>query len=154
MRQVEQHIEVAASAEAVWAVLADLTSMRHYMPRTESVKITSDGSQGIGAARYCVFADGVELGERVVEWDEGSGYVLETTKVVKVPMQSNRVTFRIEPQGEGTIVRETMEYSMKGGFVAPLLERLAAGRMQAAMAGSLGGLKAYVEAGVEDGADS
>ena len=143
MRQVEQHIEVAASAEAVWAVLADLTSMRHYMPRTESVKITSDGSQGIGAARYCVF-----------EWDEGSGYVLETTKVVKVPMQSNRVTFRIEPHGEGTIVRETMEYSMKGGFVAPLLERLAAGRMQAAMAGSLGGLKAYVEAGVEDGADS
>lgn len=153
MRQVEQAIEISAPSGAVWDVLSDLTAMQHYMPGATSVRITSDEAEGVGAARHCVFSDGVELAERVVEWDEDSGFVLETTEAVKVPMRSNQVRFQIESRGEATLVRETMEYSMKGGIAAPLLERMAAGRMQAAMTGSLQGLKAYVEAGGEPPSD-
>ncbi len=65
------------------------------------MNLLSKVKSGPGAARHCLFEDGIELTERVIDWDEGSGYMLETTAFVGVPMRSNIVTFRVEGDGPG-----------------------------------------------------
>lgn len=146
MRTASAEITIQRPPAAVWAILSDLTAMRAYMPGIESVALTSEHATGEGASRHCVFEDGIELDERVVAWDEGAGYTLETTRFVGVPMRSNRITFALRPAGEGaTTVSQSMTYAMKGGPFAPLLERMAGGKMQAALDGALGGLKAHAE---------
>jgi len=146
MRTIERSAEIEAGPDDVWSVLSDLTAMHRYMPGVTSVDVTTDHRDGVGATRYCVFDDGVELEERVAEWHEGSGYVLETLSSKKVPMKSNRVRFALEAADGTTRLSQSMTYEMKGGVLAPLLERLAAGRMRSALDDALGGLKRHVEA--------
>lgn len=145
MRSVERAIEIAAPPEAVWEVLSDLTAMSHYMSGVSRVEVTTAHRHGPGATRYCTFDDGIELEERVVSWLPGVGYVLETITAVGVPIRENTVQFRLAGTGEGTEVRQRMEFSMRGGVFAPLLERLSSSRMEAALEGALRGLKDHVE---------
>lgn len=145
MQRIEQSVTIEATQTDVWNALADLRNMRHYMPGLETVELLGEASGGVGASRYCVFEDGVELEERIVEWNEGDGYVLETAKAVKVPMKTNRVSFRLAEDDGVTTVTQSMEYAMKGGLVAPLIEKAVSGRMRSATANALNGLKGYVE---------
>lgn len=146
MNRVQASVTIGAPPERVWAVLSDLTAMRAYLPGLRSVRLLSGPEAGVGAVRHCVFEDGVELTERVTDWQEGTGYTLETTAFEGVPMRSNEITFALDGDGERTTVTQSMRYAMKGGPLAPLLERLARGRMVAALDGALGGLKRHVEA--------
>jgi len=157
LHQVESRITIDASPERIWEVLSDLTAMRDYMPGIETVALTSERSEGVGASRHCVFKDGVELSERVAQWREGAGYVLETTAFKGVPMLSNVITFEIQDStsswadvdaghaGETTTVKQSMRYEMKGGIFAPLVEKMAGRMMRKALRGALEGLKAQVE---------
>lgn len=147
MNTVEEQIEIQATPEQTWAALTPLDRMKNYMPGIDSVEILSDADQGPGAARHCRFADGVELTERVVSWDEGKGYTLETTEFVGAPMRSNVITFRIEASEQGAVVTQSMTYAMKGWVFAPLMEKMAVGVMRKALRGALTGLKAHVEGG-------
>lgn len=145
MNQIQHAVTIDASPSQTWAVLSDLTAMRAYMPGIAEVHLTSDAERGVGAARHCVFEDGIELSERVIAWDEGQGYTLETTAFKGVPMRSNEITFALTPDGERTTVTQTMRYAMKGGLLAPILERMAGGMMRNAVNGALGGLRDHVE---------
>lgn len=146
MNSVQASTTIDAPPEHVWAVLSDLTAMRAYLPGLASVRLLSGPEAGVGAARHCVFEDGVELTECVTDWRDGAGYTLETTAFKGVPMRSNEITFDIDGEGDRTTVTQSMRYAMRGGPLAPLLERLAKGRMVSALDGALGGLKRHVEA--------
>lgn len=145
MRTIQSQITINQPKEKVWAILSDITAMENYMPGVQNVQLISENSQGIGAARHCTFEDGVELQERVIKWDEGNKYTLETTKFVNVPMKENQITFSLRPNGSNTQVTQSMEYKMKGGIFAPVMELMAKGMMTKAINGALGGLKAYAE---------
>ena len=145
MRQIESTITIKKPKAAVWATLSDLTAMGNYMPGIKQVYLTSEEQRGESAARHCTFDDGVELFERVIKWEEGRGYTLETTKFVKVPMEENRITFTLADQGDQTLVTQSMRYKMKGGLLAPVMEIMATGMMKKALNGALSGLKTYVE---------
>lgn len=145
MNQIDSEITIRATRERTWEVLSDLTAMRDYMPGVATVTLTSEAPSGVGAARHCVFEDGVELSERVTEWRDGSGYVLETTAFKGVPMRSNVITFAVDGSGDMSTVSQSMRYEMKGGLVAPLMEKMAKGMMRKAVRGALEGLKSHVE---------
>ncbi|MDX1418874.1 MAG: SRPBCC family protein [Rubricoccaceae bacterium] len=149
MNDVQRSVTIDAPRDRVWDVLSDLTAMRAYMPGLASVEHVGEAERGVGAARHCVFADGVELTERVTDWREGTGYTLETTAFKGVPMASNEIRFVLSGDARQTTVTQSMRYAMKGGILAPLLERMAKGRMVSALDGALGGLKEHVEARVE-----
>lgn len=146
MNQLSEQIRIDASPERVWGALSDITTMRSYMPGISEVQLRSESSSGVGAIRHCVFEDGVELTERVLEWREGEGYTLEIVESKGVPMKSNVVTFQVAASGASSVVTQSMQYEMKGWIFAPLLERMAAGMMRKALRGALGGLKGHVEA--------
>lgn len=145
MTRIDSEITINAPPERTWAVLGDLTAVRHYMPGIAQVEMASEARSGVGAARHCVFKDGVELSERVIEWTEGVGYVLETTSFKGVPMKSNVITFSIDGSGRTSTVSQSMRYEMKGGIFAPIMERMARGMMRKAVRGALNGLKSHVE---------
>lgn len=145
MRTIQSKVTINQPKDKVWAILSDLTAMRNYMPGIQSVRFTSESKRGVGTARHCIFDDGVELHEKVYQWDEGNGYTLETTQFVKVPMKSNQITFSLTSDGDKTIVSQSMQYQMKGGLIAPLMERFATGMMKKALDGALQGLKQYAE---------
>lgn len=149
MHDIQASVHIDAPRERVWAVLSDLTAMRAYMPGLERVDLVSDTVQGVGATRHCVFGDGVELTERVIAWTPGTGYTLETTAFTGVPMRSNEITFALADDGTRTTVTQSMRYAMKGGLIAPLLARMARGRMLTALTGALNGLKQFVEANTD-----
>ena len=53
MAVLHHEIHIAAPPETVWAVLADLTAIRHYNPLVQSARYTSKNKSGIGASRRC-----------------------------------------------------------------------------------------------------
>lgn len=146
MREIQSQVTINKPMEQVWSILSDLTAMGNYMPGIKDVHFTSTNKQGVGAARHCTFEDGVELHERVREWNEGEGYTLETTKFVNVPMQENVITFHLAPEGQQTVLTQSMQYKMKGGIFAPIMELMAMGMMKKALNGALSGFKTYAEA--------
>lgn len=147
MPEIKASIEINASQADTLATLQDLTAMKAYMPGVVRVGFTSEHRDGVGAARHCVFENGVELHERVVAWDASRGYTLETVSFKGVPMESNVITFAVDGDDSTSEVIQTMRYRMKGGLLAPLLGVMARGTMEKALAGALGGLKAHLENG-------
>lgn len=146
MREIRSQVSIKKSKAKVWDVLSDITAMQSYMPGIKDVHFTSDSKQGVGASRYCTFEDGVELHERVIQWQNGQGYTLETIQFINVPMKANEITFSLAEAEENTILIQSMRYQMKGGILAPIMERMASGMMKKALNGALAGLKEYVEA--------
>lgn len=146
MREIQSQITINKPKDKVWAILSDLTAMGNYMPGIDEVHFTSDEKRGMGAARHCTFDDGIELFERVIDWNDGHGYTLETTKFVKVPMRANQITFGLTSNNGHTVVTQSMRYQMKGGILAPIMEIVATGMMKKAINGALAGLKQYTEA--------
>lgn len=146
MKTVESEVLIERPKAQVWKVLSDLTSTAQYMPGLSELHLTSENKSGAGASRHCKFADGVELHEQVVQWDEGNGYTLKTTEFVKVPMKSNEIYFQLRADGNRTVVQQSMQYQMKGGLIAPLMEIMAKGMMKKTIDKALDGLKTYVEA--------
>ena len=146
MKEIQAQVTINKPTDDVWKILSDLTAMGNYMPGIQNVYFTSDSKSGVGAARHCIFEDGIELSERVIKWDEDRGYTLETTQFVNVPMKSNQITFSLKPDGNKTIVSQSMLYEMKGGILAPIMEIMATGTMKKALNGALSGLKNYAEA--------
>ena len=146
MREIQSQVIINKPQTQVWDVLSDLTAMGNYMPGIQDVHFTSENKQGVGASRHCTFKDGVELHERVLRWQEGQGYTLETTQFVNVPMRENEITFSLTADGSKTVLTQSMRYKMKGGIFAPIMELMATGMMKKALNGALVGLKEYVEA--------
>lgn len=126
-------------------MLRDLRATEAYMPGITSVDFVGEAMEGLGATRHCRFDDGVELVERVVEWRVSEGYSLETISFEGVPMRSNRITFSLVDADGGCHVKQSMEYRMKGGILAPLLALAARPMMRRAVDGALTGLKEYIE---------
>lgn len=146
MREIQSQVTINQPKDKVWQIISDITAMENYMPGVKEVHLTSDEKSGAGASRHCIFEDGIELSEQVLNWNEGQGYTLQTTAFVKVPMRENVITFALASQGENTVVTQSMRYKMKGGLVAPIMEFMATGMMKKAINGALDGLKQYVEA--------
>ena len=145
MNEVSAEIEVQVAPQKAWEILSDLTAMQNYMPGLSEVRLTSESSGGLGAERHCRFDDGVELTERVVEWNPEKDYTLETTAFKGVPMRTNVITFSLRGDGDQTTLTQTMRYEMKGWLLAPIMERMAAGMMRKALNGALSGFKQYAE---------
>ncbi len=146
MREIQSQVTIDKPQAQVWDILSDITAMGNYMPGIKEVHFTSENKEGVGAARHCTFEDGVELHERVLRWQEGQGYTLETTQFVNVPMKANEITFSLAEDGNKTVLTQSMQYRMKGGLFAPIMELMATGMMKKAINGALAGLKEYVEA--------
>lgn len=145
MTVLENSIRIAASPEKVWAALSSLDALSRYDPGVARVEIVSAGREGPGAARKCELAPGGWFKERVVEWTPREALSFELTECT-LPVRRLEHRYRLTPDGDGTIVRQRMEYELKYGALGRLLDRVVVRRKwDAGIKGFFGGLKAYVE---------
>jgi len=142
-------VEIEASAETVWGVLADFGNVSVFNPTVTESYSTTDDATGVGAARHCDLAvGGATIEERIVEWNEGSSYTIEIYDGTRNPFAKALGTLAVEPLGDNrSVVTMSLEWKAKGGIFSGFLGRALKGQNQKAIAGVLAGLKHHVETG-------
>jgi len=140
-------IVIEAPRAEVWAVLSNLETAERYDAFIERASYVSEARSGVGAARQCDLPDGSSIQERVIAWDEGTGYEIEASDdpTEAFPLINQRVRFDLESPANGTLVRMTFSYDY-----APTIEIATSEADDMAtglLAGVLGGLKHLMETG-------
>ncbi|MCH8927788.1 MAG: SRPBCC family protein [Candidatus Marinimicrobia bacterium] len=148
MTEVIKEIEINASKDKVWPILADIGSIQNYNPGVTKSLSTSEAKTGIGASRHCDLLPMGSVEERVIEWDEGNSYKIEIYDGKIVPFLGTAV-FEVSENGENTHVKMTMNYEMKSGIMASMMGMMMKGKMDKAVESILVGLKHHVETGEE-----
>ena len=145
MNSITREVTINAPRQKVWAVLSNLGSVADYSDNVERSCYVTTNTAGVGAARKC------ELGsawveERAIDWQDHRGYTLKVADGEGLgPLDSLVVAFELSDEDQGTRVRQTMSYNMKGGILRPILNALAGGQMRKAIDVNLSGLKTFVE---------
>lgn len=119
----ETTVEVIIDApiEKVWKEFADLGAIFLNSPTVDTSYTTSEIKTGVGATRHMILSPlikkGATLDERVLIWEEGTYQKLEVYKVYKVSgIQTMGGDFRLIKQRDKTLLRSTLNYSMKNGM--------------------------------------
>ena len=139
MNEVNRSIEVPASPDAVWAVLADFGSISRWAPVVDHSCLLSDRTSGVGTVRR-VQTGRVTLVERVEVWEPGSrrAYVIEGLPPV-LKSVTNKWTLEPAPSG----CRVTLTSGIDAGNRPPqkLIAKAAGRRLGQASEEMLAGLK-------------
>ncbi|MCW2778491.1 MAG: hypothetical protein JWN17_2216 [Frankiales bacterium] len=115
--QVQGSTEVAASAEAVWALVSDLPAMGRFSPEATGGRWVRGGGPVVGAVFRGTNAQGRRrwsTRSTVVEAEPGRAFAFE---VSSAGLPVARWSYRIEPTPEGCRVTETWD-DRRGALVA------------------------------------
>ena len=94
MATVQKKIELAVSAEELWAQVRDVGGLSRLLNVVETSKVEGD-------QRSCVLADGAELSETVVSVDDGLRRVAYTITVSPFPLEFHAASMEVGDAGEG-----------------------------------------------------
>lgn len=92
MPAFRQHVDIAATPGQVWAVLGDLTSVRHWIPGVTDVRRTPEG-------RACVFEDGHTQDEKILDYSPEQRSYRYVIEGAPLPVQENTGRFAVEDRG-------------------------------------------------------
>ncbi|MBW3695104.1 SRPBCC family protein [Vibrio sp. T187] len=90
----EKAIIVNVSAEKVWQVMEDFSSVEKFATTIKSSPIVSDIQSGVGAKRRCTFQDGSSLVEEITEYQPGQGFTMELSEH-SLPLKSMVAEMRV-----------------------------------------------------------
>lgn len=123
MTQLNHEIRIQAPPEKVFAILSDLEAVQHYNPAVKQAKYISQQKQGAGAARVCDLGKDGQIKERVTDWQAGKYITMELYES-PWPIKHMRWKTMVKPNGEGTLLSQTMDYQMKFGFLGSLMDSM------------------------------
>lgn len=150
MTNLKAQIEIAATAQDAWAVLADMGNVKNFHPFVEDSYYTSHEKSGTLAVRICEFYNGMVLKESAVGWEDGKELTLaiEIEEGQKPPIDNIKSVFEVEPiDSTTTRVSMVMSYDPKGlmgKVMDPLMIRSEYSKIMPAI---LQGLKHHLETG-------
>ena len=107
----ENTIKVNISAEKIWQVLEDFSSVEKFAATIKSSPIVNGISSGLGAKRLCTFTDGSSLVEEIIEYQEGQGYKMALSEF-SLPLKSMQAEMRVK-----AIDANSCELYMSANFV-------------------------------------
>ena len=155
MGRLRREIVIGATPEAVFAFLAQPERLSEWTPGVLAVRRTSAGPVGVGTTtETLVEAFGVRqtlLGRcavfeaprrLVVENETAGGIKIGGVSIGKI---SSTSASELLPEGSGTRLFATLEYTLAAGFFSGLAEQVAGPRMQADFDQSLQNLKRLLE---------
>lgn len=147
LSHVEGTIEIHASRDRVWTILADVSSARLWDPQMRELKIVSDAKTGEGTVRASQGAV-VKSRETATEWVP---YNRLAFQVEHDPQLTKFETSRLvlTPSGANdTRLSWTIDYQMNGGWVGQLADRVLLGSVhQGRIDDGLARLARYAETG-------
>lgn len=133
--------------QAAWAKLCDLSLAPHYVPGLTGCQFHPGATQGVGASRRVLRKGGQYLDESVVQWQEGTSFVLRLHKGDNdspFPFREASFSYALQPEGDVTRITLQMRYSLRGGR---LFERLLAKAFNKVVQQIAEHLKAHYETG-------
>lgn len=145
MTKLKSAIQISASKEKVWALLADLGAASAWNPTVKNSYYTTEAKEGVGASRHCDLRDGSFVRERATAWTQGEALTLNIHEGA-IPFENGYGSYELKGDGQETIVNFTLEFDPKPDAPMPPdeVERLFTEQVIPAM---LAGLKHYVETG-------
>jgi ligand-binding SRPBCC domain-containing protein len=147
MTVLENSIRIDAPPEKVWSALASLEMLGRYDPGVAKAEIVSETREGPGSARRCDLTPGGWFKEKVSEWRPHEALAFELYECT-LPVRRLKHSYRLVPDGNGTVVQQRMEYQLKFGPLGKLLDAVVVKRKWiAGIKGFFSGLKRYVEEG-------
>lgn len=152
MTVLRYEIEIDASQEKVWKLMANLGDVNKFHPFVPTSYYTTDQLSGVGSARVCEFSPKMAIEETVVDWQDGKSLTLEIAflKGPTPPVNNMRGTLAVKAQGIGSVASMEMSYEPKFGPVGALMDTMMIRRQyDKMMPGVLKGLKHHAETGEE-----
>ncbi|HVZ35307.1 MAG TPA: SRPBCC family protein [Polyangiaceae bacterium] len=123
MTTIRHDLHAACAPEDVWALLADLEAVQRYNPGVRRAAVEGTRRSGVGARRCCELVPQGRVVERVTHWEEGRALGLEVVES-DWPIRFMRWVTRVDAQGGGTRITQTLEYEVKFGLLGALLDGL------------------------------
>lgn len=146
MTVLRNAIHIQAPPEQVWSALARLDGLHEYDPGVSKSVLRTEKRSGVGADRHCDIAAGGWFRERVTLWEPERQLEL-TLYECTLPVRSLRHRYTLTPEGGGTRVDQTQEYTLRYGPLGAALDALVVRRRwDAGVKAFFAGLKRYVEA--------
>jgi uncharacterized protein YndB with AHSA1/START domain len=151
MTKFTREVRIHAPKEKVWAALADFGNIAVFNPTVPISYSTNNLHSGKGATRHCdIGTGGSSIEERVVAWQEGESMTIDIYAGKKAPpFRQAQATIAVREAGaDVTIVRGTLEYSMKFGPLGALMDALMVKpQFGKAWTALFAGLKHHIETG-------
>ena len=145
MSTFSEQIEINATPERVWEVLADTGDIARWNPGVQKSWVTSNTAEGVGASRRCELDGRNYLLEDVVEWNPQRSLPMHVTET-NMPFKRADIRFTLEERGPSTVVTVSPEYMLKFGVLGAVLDCLFVRRTYTkGMQALLAGLKRQVE---------
>ncbi len=146
MSSQTREIQIDASIEEVWAILADIGSVQDYSPGVVKSYYTSDIKEGVGASRHCDLLPTGTVEERIVSWHDGEQYSIEIYEGTEV-LYMGVSHFTLKHRGKGTTVSQKMDYKPSEDPTVALGSRSMESLVGKVIEGNLVGLRHFVETG-------
>jgi hypothetical protein len=145
---IAKRVEIVATPPAVWAAVADYGAVDAWAPTIARSWIEGDVARGAGAVRvFELRGSRRRVRETIDVWVEGRAYSFHVDRP-QAPFAEMAETWIVEALGAGTRARVTLDYSLRGGALGAVIDRLAARRrLDDILSRNLAGLKLYVESG-------
>jgi carbon monoxide dehydrogenase subunit G len=123
MTTLKHEVSIAANVDTVWQVLSDLLAVKQHNHEVASVRILSEKTTGIGAARRCEMKSKDWVEEKVWSYEPPHVIGLELT-ASSWPVAFMKWRTEIHAVGSNTLVTQEMDYKLKFGVIGSLLDKL------------------------------
>jgi hypothetical protein len=133
--------------QASWARLRDLSLAPHYVPGLTGCQFHPGATEGLGASRRVLRKGGQYLDETVMQWHEGTGFVLhlhQGDNDSPFPFRQATFSYALQAEGDATRITLAMNYSLRGGTLIEFFLGKAFNKVVRQIAENL---KAYYETG-------
>lgn len=147
-------VEIDAPIEKVWAEFANIGGIFLNSPTVDTSYTSSEIKTGVGATRHMILSpmikQGATLDERVLIWEEGTYQKLEVYKIHNVSgIKTMGGDFRLIKNGDKTILRSTLNYSMKNSMWGLMNRMMGKKKFAKVWRNVIAGYKHHIETGEE-----
>lgn len=128
MAIVQRSIDIEASPAATMQLLADASRWPSWYPGMTSIDVTSPFPEKDGQVTFGVRSLGLTLRvtETVLDFDPERLHVFDMTGMLR-----GRARWELSPEGAGTLLTTTFDYSLPGGVVGKLADAVLVKRQNA-----------------------
>jgi carbon monoxide dehydrogenase subunit G len=128
MAIVQRDVQIQASPQEAMAVLSDASRWPDWYPGMTQIDITAPFPEAGGKVAFKVRSAGISMSirETVLDYLPGELQLLEMEG-----MLSGRARWELTPEGDGTRLTTTFDYSLPGGVLGRVADALIVKRMNA-----------------------
>jgi uncharacterized membrane protein len=148
--EVSSRIIIDMPRAEVWGKLRDISVAHNYVPGIVKTEIVSSQAEGVGASRYVYRNAKSYIQETVVEWQEGTGFLIRLHKGDKAAAPFRNASFRYQLADEGqdkTLFTASLNYELPWGALGAWLEKRMEKTVAATVADVAMAMKLYYETG-------